>query len=109
MTKQTSLFDLIEARAARDTGMAQVSRTPTAATWKEDFIERIRSLPIGYAGTAEELRLKLEMPLPPGSPNLIGATINAAVRERLLTWTGRMRSPTNKKSHARRTQEWRRT
>jgi len=100
------LFDLLEAERARD---KSVDRAYTnAKDWAQDFFALIENLPVGWEGTAEEMRLHLKMPSPPTSPNAIGATVMKAVRADLLRWTGQMRKPTNKKSHARKTQVWER-
>ena len=101
-------YDIHRAREARDEGMAKTTVKQESLKWKEEFLHRIRALRRGYEGTAEEIRRHVCMTMPPGSPNTIGATINAAVKHGLLEWTGRMQSPQSVKSHARKIQVWRR-
>jgi hypothetical protein len=99
------IYDLGEARKARDEGIAAVRES--TKEWSDDFRTRIWALPKGFTGTAEEIRLHVGIVEPP-KPGAVGAGINGAVKRGWLEWTGEMRQPMCKTSHARKTQVWRR-
>jgi len=103
--EQMEMFSLEGARAARDEGIARVEHS--SLEWIEHGLALIATLPSGYEGIGEDLRVELKMGRPPSS-GAVGAMIRRAHTEGLLMPTGRMRSPRSKPSHARPTYVWRR-
>lgn len=102
----SDLFDLMGAREDRDAALALVlARYPD---WGAKFYAGIVSLPRGFEGTGEALRLHLGMPEPP-SPKIVGTIIRHAATKGKLTFTGRMAPPTCRRSKGSETKVWRRT
>ena len=111
----TDLFDFIErgrraqaaAEKARDEALAQVAANNP--TWMDDALGAINNMPTCWAGIGEDLRGYVSSVVgDPGHPNAWGALINTAVRRGLLFPTGRYLKMRQKKSHARKTPEYRR-
>ena len=98
-------FDLFSAKAERDLGMARASGK--CSEWTIKALTRIKTLPSGYEGIAEDIRVDLELGMPE-SPGAVGAVTRYAGQLGLLVPTGAMRKPRAVKSHARATQVWRR-
>lgn len=105
-----SIHDIIKARRAREESLAQVLSPEDRVKWCNGLLFRIKTmLPTGYEGTAEEIMRQVGMPAPYGAPNAIGATFKTASKRGLLVATGQYRAPESVKSHASKTQVWRRT
>jgi hypothetical protein len=100
------LFDLPRSVAARDAGIKQT--VENNQTFSDGFRAHVRSLPVGWVGIAEELR-RGWIGLPPKTPHAWGGVVQGLVRGGWLELTGVRRPMTDTKSHARRTDEYRRT
>ena len=98
-------FDLFTARAARNLGIERA--TNKDPEWQVVGLTRIKSLPSGYEGIAEEICAACCLE-PAPTPGAVGAMIRCALKLGLLVRTGQMRQPTCVKSHARATYIWRR-
>ena len=101
--------DLFGAEEARDEALARV--TVNSGQWMyaaRAFVAMV--IPIGWTGTAEEIRLfAYRFGIPePHHPNVWGALIRGCIELGLLNFTGEMRKPKSRKSHARKIQVYRR-
>jgi len=105
--RKPDLFDAAAAREARDEGMEKVEENDQE--WMLSAMMAGRSLPRGWEGTGEDIRVALTMGgLPkPHHHNCWGAFINSMVREGWLEWTSAMRNMRTVKSHARATKVYR--
>ena len=101
------LFDYAASKAARDQGLEQVSMNATEFMAKA--LAEIAALPPGWHGTGEDARRMIEgRGIEPHHHNAWGALIRTAVAKRILIGTGHYISMRSVKSHARRTQVYRR-
>lgn len=98
--------DLAAARAARDAGIKNV--TDHNETWMTRYLAFVASLPKGWIGTGEDIRLSCGLEAP-GHVNAWGAATNHAVRKGLLAKTGIYVPMRSERSHARGTPQYRRT
>jgi hypothetical protein len=105
----TTLFEAADAKALRDAALARVSTH--AGNWSRAARLKVRSLPAGWEGTGEDIRVWLaNTGFPePHHHNAWGATINTCVKHDWLEWTGRIVSMRTRRSHARSTKVYRRT
>lgn len=94
---------LIEAKEARDEALQRVKTN--SGTWYEDAIKAAKTIPHGWIGTAEDLRLHLIRSglEKPHHHNVWGAFINTCIRKRILIATGDYEHMQTRRSHARRT------
>lgn len=93
-------YDLFEARAARDEGMAEVTRPKFAAL----YLQYCTTLEHGLLVTGEDItRACQDQGIFPHHHNAWGAAANAAVRKGLLIDTGERRPMRLRTSHARKT------
>ena len=101
-------YDPAKSQAARDAGMNLVRANN--ASWLESVIGLIQMLPQGWCGTGEDVR-RIAVPTAgqPKHHNAWGAVINVAIRRKLLVKTGRRLKMRFVRSHARKTDEYRRT
>jgi truncated hemoglobin YjbI len=97
------LFDAVEARARRDTGLKRVGNN--AHEFMEAGLAAIARLPKGLEYTGERIRaLLLHQGIVPHHHNAWGALITVALKGGYLHSTGRYEAMQAKKSHARKTQ-----
>ena len=100
-----SQFDLFESRRERDKGIDRVlSRDPGFSQQVIDFIQT--KLPIGWVGIGEDIRMLSK--LKPVHSNAWGGAISAAVKRKILQYTGYHRQMKDRSSHARESKEYRR-
>jgi hypothetical protein len=102
------LFDDTQSRERRDAGMAQVGSNN--AIWMDSALTFIALLPLTWIGSGEDIR-RIVVPKC-GSPkhhNAWGALIRSAIQQRLISRTGRRVKMRAVRSHARQTDEYRRT
>jgi hypothetical protein len=103
------LFDLEASRKSQASGIKRVLNN------NKDWARRvgifIRVLPLGWKGIAEDIRILWSTTGgdDPKSPNAWGGVIQGAVRRGELELTGERLPMTAKASHARLTDEYRRT
>ena len=91
----------------RDRGIEQVK--DNNVSWIQACIDVIPNLPLGDDFTGEDIRFLLEAEgLIPTHPNAWGALTNTLARRKLIVRTGEYRQPTDKSSHARAIQVYRR-
>lgn len=104
--ERADLFDLPMSIAARDEGIKQtVDNNPDFSAGLRAYV---RALTPGWIGLAEDIR-KGWPGAPPKTPHAWGGAINGLVSGGWLMKTGVRRPMTGKKSHARSTDEYRRT
>lgn len=101
-----NLFDYAASVKARDVGLADV--TTHNAKWAELILAFIDGLPRGWTGLGEDIR-KLWYGPQPDHPNAWGAVIRVAVARKLLEKTGARQPMSAVTSHARLTDQYRRT
>ena len=80
---------------ARDDGIKKVTRS----SWNDNALTQVETLPIGWQGTGEDVRLQLNIP-EPHHPNAWGAMIRSAISRKLLQPTGVYRKTKTFKNHA---------
>lgn len=96
------MTDLFDAATERDRALEQVERPP----WKDIAWDALQTLPSG-TWTGEGIRIFLTRSIgKPHHHNAWGALIMRAVRNKVLTPTGRYVSMREKQSHARKTPEY---
>ena len=100
-------FDATQSRAARDAGLNLVHSNNSA--WLDSIIFLIGSLPPGWCGTGEDIRRLSHNCGKPKHHNAWGAVVAVAIKRKLLTRTGRRLKMKSVRSHARQTDEYRRT
>lgn len=100
-------MDLFAGRAARDAALAQV--LANSGEWRLDAKEAVKSLPSGWEGTGQDLRVELgKRGLPnPHHYNAWGALVRSCVPS-LLEPTGAMRASVLEQCHAHRLAVYRR-
>ena len=100
-------MDLLEARQARDEGMAKV----TEPSWVDGALARMRWMRLlhkdGFTGEDVRVYLSIVQYTEAPHPNAWGALINTAVRRGLIEKTGEYRQMKVKSSHARATPVYR--
>jgi hypothetical protein len=96
-TSHTHGYDTAQDRKVE--GMKAVSGGNKA--WKDEGLNVIKSLTVGWTGTGEDIRTIVEEL--PSHPNAWGALIAAALKAELIYPTGEYRAMTAKASHARKT------
>jgi hypothetical protein len=99
MTEQQDLFG---AKQARDDALSRVSGN--TGTWMHKALVAVSDLKSGVDLTGEDIRLRVADRV--GNPhhhNAWGALIKAAIKNDLITPTGKYRAMQTVKSHARRT------
>lgn len=102
-------LDLSASLAARDLGMITVEAN--SGSWHPAALQVIASLPAGWIGIGEDIRAAV-VASDVGEPHsryAWGALINAALRKGLLELTGRRLPMRAVKSHARKSDEYRRS
>lgn len=97
--------DLFASLAARDAALASVSEH--TQEWQDEAMAALRRLPVGFAGTGEEIGWAMGVGSPP-DPHAWGAFVNSARRAGLICRTGAWRPMQVVSSHARLTPVWRR-
>jgi len=105
MAEQLDIIDLIASIKARDEGIKTVSEHNSE--WVAEYLTFVTRLPVGWIGTAEDIRAAATFNQPK-HPNAWGAACSTAVRRGLLEKTGNYVKMKFKKSHARATPEYRR-
>lgn len=104
----TDQFDLFGGRAGRDEGIASVAANNRE--WMRIAIVVVHRLPRGWLGLCEDIRPYIEdVAGRPTRPNAYGALIRECIKRGLLQRTGERRPMRWVKSHARMTDELRRT
>lgn len=99
----SDVFDAAESKALRDEGMQRVA--DNGPDFMATGMQAIASLPGGFEYTGEKIREHLlAKKIEPHHHNAWGALICSAVRRGLLEETGRYVPMTARRSHARKTQ-----
>lgn len=99
MNEQQDLFGAIQ---ARDSALDQVSGH--AGEWMDKALFAVANINTGFELTGEDIRLRVADRV--GNPhhhNAWGALIKAALKQKLITPTGKQRAMQTVKSHARKT------
>jgi hypothetical protein len=100
---QLTIFD---APAVRDHAIAQVL-TNAGTNWREQAMDVIRNMPGEFIG--EDVRLLCEAQgLTAHHPNAWGGLLMAAARAGIIEPTGAYRAPVSVRTHARKSQVYRR-
>lgn len=102
----TDLFDYAASAKARDIGLGEV--LANNVKWSELIGAFIEGLPCGWIGLGEDIRRLWAGP-PPSHPNAWGAVVRVAVARGLLVKTGERPPMKCETSHARLTDQYRRT
>ena len=105
---QFDLFGGEESKRRRDEGRDRIAANN--ARWMELAMEAIAKVPSGWTGRSEQWRSLVEAVAgKPTKPHAYGALTSKLIKAGIIRRTGVRSAMTRKKSHARMTDEYRRT